>query len=106
MFGSYAQIPLDVNETAASPNSFRLYQNYPNPFNPGTTIEFSIPSAQIVTLKVYNLLGQEVATLVNGLQTAGEHRIQWNAASLPTGFYFYKMERGNFSQTRKLMLMK
>ena len=106
VFGSYAQIPLDVNETAAIPKIFRLYQNYPNPFNPGTTIEFSIPSAQFVMLKVYNLLGQEVVTLVNGLQTAGVHSVQWNASSLSTGFYFYKMETGKFSQTRKLMLMK
>ncbi len=88
------------------PTSYRLEQNYPNPFNPSTTIEFSIPSAQFVTLKVYNLLGQEVATLVNGLQTAGAHSVRWNASSLSTGFYFYKIEAGKFTQTRKLMLMK
>ncbi|HEX9658062.1 MAG TPA: T9SS type A sorting domain-containing protein [Bacteroidota bacterium] len=88
------------------PTRYSLEQNYPNPFNPSTTIEFSIPAAQLVTLKVYNLLGQEVATLVNGQQTAGAHSVHWNASSLSTGFYFYKMETGNFSQTRKLMLMK
>ena len=88
------------------PATATLEQNYPNPFNPGTTIEFSIPSAQFVMLKVYNLLGQEVVTLVNGLQTAGVHSVQWNASSFSTGFYFYRMETGKFSQTRKLMLMK
>jgi hypothetical protein len=98
-------IQTTINETDL-PKEFELEQNFPNPFNPSTTIEFSIPSAQFVTLKVYDLLGQEVATLVNGQQTAGTHRVQWNASSLSTGFYFYKMETGNFLQTRKLMLMK
>jgi len=88
------------------PKEFALEQNYPNPFNPSTSIEFSLPNDVHVSLKVYDLLGQEVATLVNGLQTAGAHSVQWNASALPTGFYFYKIEAGKFTQTRKLMLMK
>jgi len=88
------------------PGIVTLGQNYPNPFNPGTTVEFSIPSTQHVVLKVYNLLGEEVATLVDHQRTAGTHRVQWNPEALSTGLYFYTLRSGSFMQTRKLILMK
>lgn len=89
------------------PEKYVIGQNYPNPFNPTTTIEFAVPQAGYAALKVYNLIGQHVATLVDGFQTAGTHRIQMDASRLPSGIYFYRLE-GQFggSQTRKMILMK
>ncbi len=91
--------------------SFDLDQNYPNPFNPTTTINYTLPKSSFVTLKVYNLLGQELADLVNGNQYAGKHSIEFNAANvkgsdLPSGLYIYKLTAGSFTQTRKMMLLK
>jgi Secretion system C-terminal sorting domain len=88
------------------PGSFSLNQNYPNPFNPSTLISYSIPKAQLVTLKVYNVLGQHVATLVNEQQSAGSHQINFDASKLSSGVYLYKLESGNFVQTKKMMLLK
>ena len=97
----------DVNETGSgSPVSYKLSQNYPNPFNPTTTIEFSLPKSQNVTLKVYNLLGQEVATLINSNMTAGNHSINFNASNLSSGLYIYKISAGSFTSARKMMLLK
>ena len=87
-------------------SSYQLSQNYPNPFNPTTTIEFSIPRTEFVTLKIYNLLGQEVVTLVSENLTAGNYKYTWDAGSLASGVYMYKIETGSFTQTRKLILMK
>jgi len=88
------------------PTEATLSQNFPNPFNPGTTIRFSISRASFVTLRVYNLLGQEVATLVEGEVTAGEQQVAWDARGVPSGVYFYKLRAGAFVQTRKLTLIK
>jgi hypothetical protein len=88
------------------PNAFALRQNYPNPFNPSTAIEFSLPVSGQVTLEVYNMIGQKVATLVNGKLAAGSHTISWNAQDVPSGIYFYKLETADFSQIRKMVLMK
>ena len=88
------------------PFLFYLAQNYPNPFNPTTTIEFSISSTQVVTLKVYNLLGGEVATLVDEQKSAGTHLVRWNPEALSTGLYFYTLRSGSFTQTRKLLMLK
>jgi hypothetical protein len=85
---------------------FHLGQNFPNPFNPGTTIRFSVPASGPVTLKVYDLIGQEVATLVDGHLNAGVHQVRFNAGHLPSGMYFYTLEAGASSQTRRLMLVK
>lgn len=85
---------------------FRLEQNYPNPFNPSTTIRFSVPATNMVSLRVYDILGREVATLLEGQYTAGTYSYQWNARNLASGIYFYRLEAGNFSQTKKLMLLK
>ncbi|HSW55391.1 MAG TPA: DUF1028 domain-containing protein, partial [Ignavibacteriaceae bacterium] len=106
--------PVSINEIQNSPNSFYLYQNSPNPFNPSTTIKYTIPnvetnrdaSLQMVTLKVYDVLGNEVATLVNKEQEPGVYEILFDATSLASGIYFYKMQSGPFLETKKLMLLK
>lgn len=85
---------------------YSLSQNYPNPFNPVTNIEYSLPQASEVTIKVYNMLGSEVATLVNEQKSAGSHIVQWNASDLSSGVYIYRITAGNFAQTRKLTLIK
>jgi hypothetical protein len=88
------------------PTHFALEQNYPNPFNPVTTISFSLPSKSFVSLKVFDLIGREVATLVNEELSSGTHSRQWNAAALPSGIYFYQLQAGNFTETRKLVLLR
>jgi len=88
------------------PGNFSLKQNYPNPFNPTTVLEYSIPSNQLVELKVYNLIGKEVITLVNKYQIAGNYKVEFNGSKLSSGVYFYRIKAGNFMQTRKLILMK
>ncbi len=93
-------------EEIENPNEFRLSQNYPNPFNPTTNISFNLPSTNNVDLKVYNLLGQEVATLINGRLNSGNHTIKFDASRLASGVYIYRLVSGEFSQTRKMMLIK
>ncbi len=126
------QGPVDVDEASNYPKQFILQQNYPNPFNPTTTINYVIASPDLsgrgnlsdgeqqiassqaprndgavqVTLKVYDMLGREVSTLVNKLQAPGNYSVQLNATNLPSGIYFYTLKAGNFVQTRKMILMK
>jgi hypothetical protein len=100
---SYSQ-ETEVNLSA--PVIFELNQNYPNPFNPSTTISFSLPQASNVTLKVYNMLGQEVRSLLNEFKEAGKHNVVFNADKLNSGLYLYKIEAGNFTQVRKMTLLK
>jgi hypothetical protein len=88
------------------PVKYSLEQNFPNPFNPSTTIEFSIPVAGSVSLKIYNVLGQEVITLVNEELKAGNYKTLWYAKNISSGIYFYRLETNNFSQTKKLLLLK
>ncbi|NWG29215.1 MAG: T9SS type A sorting domain-containing protein [Ignavibacteriaceae bacterium] len=96
------------------PTAFSLEQNYPNPFNPSTKIRFTIPSviasaakqSQLVSLKVYDVLGNEIETLVNEEKPAGAYEITWNASDLPTGVYFYQLQAGDFIQTKKMVLMR
>lgn len=88
------------------PTGFELLQNYPNPFNPSTTIRFVLPSAGHVTLRIYNLLGQVVATLVNDTQVAGAHTITWKPLTLASGIYIYRLQAGKFSKTRKMILLR
>jgi hypothetical protein len=85
---------------------FRLYQNYPNPFNPSTTIKYSVPERTNVKLMVYNILGSEVAQLVNETKTAGEYEVTFDASKLSAGVYLYKIEAGNYKATKKLILIK
>jgi hypothetical protein len=98
-----------VNEEPVNmPASFNLEQNYPNPFNPSTTIVYTIPenSQGLVNLKVYNILGQTVATLVNEEKHAGTYNVQFNASSLPSGVYFYSLTANGLSASKKMMLLK
>lgn len=88
------------------PAGFTLEQNYPNPFNPTTTFSFAVPQQAFVTLKVYDVLGREVAALVNEEKLPGVYSVEWDASKNASGFYYYQMTAGNFGQTRKLMLMK
>ncbi|MBU4482064.1 T9SS type A sorting domain-containing protein, partial [Patescibacteria group bacterium] len=93
------------NKTVSLKN-YSLSQNYPNPFNPETVINFSIPSQEFVILKIYNMLGVEIAILVNGLVEKGEHKIIFCDNQLPAGIYFYQIKAGKFSQTRKMIFTK
>jgi len=88
------------------PEYFALKQNYPNPFNPNTTIRYILPKSSNVSLKVYNLVGHEITTLVNEKKPTGEYEVQWNAANLSSGVYVCRMQAGEFLQTRKLVLLK
>ncbi|HAP36526.1 MAG TPA: hypothetical protein DCQ28_11510 [Bacteroidetes bacterium] len=97
----------EIEVTAGgTPAQFSLDQNYPNPFNPTTTIAFSIPQAGNVTLKIFDALGREVATLVNGVRSAGEFNVVFNASSLASGMYLYCLQAGSYVETKKLVLMK
>ncbi|MFH0736762.1 MAG: T9SS type A sorting domain-containing protein [bacterium] len=96
----------DVNDDLTELNDFNLSQNYPNPFNPATTIKYSIPSANVVTLKVFDVLGAEVANLINEYKNAGTYEVNFDGSNLTTGVYFYKLQTGNFTQTKKLLLLK
>ncbi len=95
-----------VEVEMVTPNNFELSQNYPNPFNPSTSIKFNMPEAGNVKLAVYNLLGQEVKTLVNGFRTAGTYTVNFDASNLSSGIYLYKIEMNNFTQVRKMTLLK
>jgi len=103
----YVQTPVAVKEKElGQPNTYRLAQNYPNPFNPSTTIRYGLAKSGHVTLKVFNLYGQEIATLVNETKSAGEYKIQWNPNNVPCGVYMYRLRAGEFVQTRKLVLLQ
>ena len=95
-------------ETSKSfyPEKFELYQNYPNPFNPSTKISFVIPNSSFVIIKVYNILGKEVTTLVNEKKSAGTYEVTWDAKNLASGIYFYKIQSGDFVQVKKMVLLK
>ncbi|MCF6268906.1 MAG: T9SS type A sorting domain-containing protein [Melioribacteraceae bacterium] len=88
------------------PTAYELGQNYPNPFNPSTVINFSIPESGLVTLKVFNILGQEVVELVNDVKSAGTYEVSFDASGLTTGMYVYKIQSGNYTATKKMLLLK
>ena len=93
-----------------SPNSFNLCQNYPNPFNPTTTIKYSLPTGrqefQTVQLKVYDILGREITTLVNQKQKPGNYEVNWNGSEYSSGVYFYKLKVDNYTSVKKMMMTK
>jgi len=96
-----------VNEnTNYNPQIFRLEQNYPNPFNPSTRIRYEIPERSFVTLKVYDVLGNEIVTLVNEEKTAGSYEVKFNAANLPSAVYFYRLQTDSFVSSKKMLLLK
>ena len=94
-----------IDETVL-PTEFALEQNYPNPFNPTTTIRFNLPEANHVTMTLYNMLGREIATLVNEYREAGSYDYRLDASNLPTGTYFYSIVSGDFKEVRKMVLIK
>ncbi|MBN1153646.1 T9SS type A sorting domain-containing protein [candidate division KSB1 bacterium] len=99
--------PTAVESNIASvPGEFKVYDNYPNPFNPVTTIQYDIPKNSMVQLKVFDILGREVATLVNRKQAAGSYSINFDASNLANGIYIYKITADNYSSTKKMMLLK
>ena len=100
-----AGLGLDGVSTAL-PDHYSLNQNYPNPFNPVTTINFGLPKDAIVNLTVYNILGREVATLVNGVKEAGYHSVKWDASKLPSGIYIYRLKTDDFTGVKKMILIK
>ncbi len=109
----FKPIITSINENKTVPVKFILYQNYPNPFNPRTTIKYSIPpletlhaTSQQMQLKIYDILGKEIVTLVNKNQSPGNYEVTFNAVGLPSGIYFYKLKVGNFTQVKKMILMK
>ena len=96
----------DVEQISGLPENFSLQQNYPNPFNPSTLIEYSIPEQSFVDLKIYDILGNEIAVLVNAEQSAGVYRADFTGANLTSGIYFYKLQTGSFIETKKMVLTK
>jgi photosystem II stability/assembly factor-like uncharacterized protein len=95
-----------TNVSTEIPSSYTLKQNFPNPFNPTTNIYFALPQSGFVTLKVYDMTGKEIATLVNEVRTAGSYIVDFDASRLSSGAYFYKLQSGNFTDTKKMMLIK
>jgi len=96
----------NVVEVEIAPSAFSLSQNYPNPFNPGTIINYQLPINNFVSLKIYDVLGNEVAILVNEEKPAGKYQIEFDGSSLPSGIYFYKLTSGSFVETKKMILLK
>jgi len=94
------------NSNIESPTEFELFQNYPNPFNPTTRIKFSIMINAQVTMKIFDILGKEIETLIEEELSPGIYEINWDASILPSGVYFYKLEVGKFSQTKKTLVLK
>ena len=97
---------IGINTLEGVPSSFKLEQNYPNPFNPATRIKFDVPKKSSVELTVYNEIGKEIVTLVNSDMQVGKYETQWNASNYPSGVYFYKLTTNEFSETRKMILIK
>ncbi len=104
--GIIIKSPVNVENISEIANQFSLKQNYPNPFNPSTKIEFSVAKLSNVTIKVYNLSGKEVAALVNGMYGQGIYKVNWNAGNLASGVYLYRIQAGNFTETKRLTLIK
>ena len=106
----YATAPKDpitgIADEEVVPENYALYQNYPNPFNPETVIRYSIPKAEEVSLVVYNLIGEEIANLTDERKPAGNYTVEWNASNVSSGIYLYRLQAGDFVQTRKMVLLK
>lgn len=97
---------VEEEEIDEVPTEFLLSQNYPNPFNPSTKIKYSAPQASNVVIKVFDILGNEIATLMDEEKSVGNYELTWNAENLPSGVYFYQIKAGTFIQTKKMLLLK
>jgi hypothetical protein len=97
---------VNTKDNSIIPSRLVLEQNYPNPFNPTTTIEYGIPLKSFVTIKLFDILGREVAVLVNGERQAGAYKIEFNASRFSSGIYIYQLRSGSLIQTKKMMLLK
>ena len=93
-------------EVNSRPVEYTLKQNYPNPFNPSTIVEYSIPENRNVKIEIFNALGEEITTLVNGFKQAGDYKVKFDASALSSGIYYYRIESGNFVKTRKMILLR
>lgn len=102
----YARIVGDAGDEEIIPGRMILFQNYPNPFNPVTAIKYSLPERSNVTIKIFDALGREIETLVNEEKQAGTYEILWNSENLPSGIYFYRMSAGNYTETKKMVLLR
>jgi hypothetical protein len=108
---TYGQLLVPVDNIIVSTTEFSLYQNYPNPFNPTTRIQYTVNSTQKVTLRVYDLLGREVATLVNEEKPPGEYEVKFTVGQeslpvLPSGIYFYQLIAGDYAESKKMVLLR
>jgi hypothetical protein len=99
-------VPIQHHKDQPIVQDYKLFQNYPNPFNPTTTIEFSLPHSGYVSLRIFNILGEEVATLLSASLLSGFHQVVWNASELASGVYWYKLKAGDYFETRKMILLK
>jgi hypothetical protein len=97
---------LPEKEQGSLPREFKLYQNFPNPFNPSTVITFDLPKNSIASLVVYDILGNEVDVLTRGMLSQGRYSIEWNAANMPSGIYYYVFKSDGFSETKKMIIVK
>jgi len=97
---------IEEEEIDEIPTSYSLTNNYPNPFNPNTKIKYSVPQTSNVVIKVFDILGNEIETLVNEQKPIGNYEINFNATNLPSGIYFYQLQAGSFIETKKMVLMK
>ncbi len=97
---------IELTENDLIPKEFSLQQNYPNPFNPTTTIKYQNPELTFVTLKIFNLLGEEIRTLVSEEKPAGKYELKFDGTALPSGIYFYRIQAGSFIETKKMILLK
>ena len=96
----------DVQDNSLNPSAYKLYANYPNPFNPSTTLVYSLPEASLTSLKIYDAIGNEVAVVVDEINSAGIHQTEFDAAGLSSGIYYYTLQAGSFIETRKMILLR
>ncbi len=104
--GEITGIDEEDGEGIIQPGTFELAQNYPNPFNPVTNFRFRISDFGLVSLKIYDVLGREIAILMNEQKPPGKYQVQWDASGFPSGIYFYRLKAGEFSEVRKMLLAK
>jgi hypothetical protein len=102
----FGELVTSIKDSPNIINDFELYQNYPNPFNPGTKIKYSVPGEGFVSLKVYDVLGNEIATLINEEKPAGNYEVEFDANGLPSGIYFYQLKSNKYIETKKMNLLK